>query len=369
MVIIKDKADALLTLLIFLLPTLIRQISTPLPYKDLLVDLLLLTLIGLNLINAITYNKFDQTKSSLSIIGRAIISFILTEGIVYIFNKQISLYWEIALTLLIIGTYIHIAKHLSSTTARLDGTYRLTLTYQIGEKLFLYGAILYGGFILFSGRGILLALEVIFIGWLMKTFFKFFSSMAVKDHIRDLIEVFGDKASNYEILYIPEKVPNAFAFFAGDRRGIGITDGFVKKFNVSEINFAIAHEFAHHMKNHVVIRIAAELTQKLGLYLFSMLKIFLPVTILIGGLSQILKKAYYKDREYEADEVALGLLLQAGLNPIGAITFFEKIIAERKEKGGFLEKLFHIFLEDHPYSEDRLERLRSLMEMAKKQKS
>lgn len=156
-----------------------------------------------------------------------------------------------------------------------------------------------------------------------------------------------------------DKYINAFAYFSKGK-AIAITDEAVKRLTVNELNFAFAHELAHHKKKHLLVQIFSNLTLFGGMKLLGFLGITLPIQILALGLAHIGLKAVHKMEEHEADTMAVEMLNEAGLTQRGSITFFERILKDEPKNKKFLHRLRYLFLDDHPWVEKRLENVRSL---------
>ncbi len=216
---------------------------------------------------------------------------------------------------------------------------------------------------MFKGHGILTGLKVLSYGIAFFVFWRFLFKFSAVSHIRATIERLGEQPCEYyKVKVFFTDIENAFAYETSQGKAIGVTDKFLKRFNLDELNFAIAHEIAHHRKSHNSVRFWTEVLTGGGFRLFSSLGILTGwMGFLTAGVVQLLKKEFYKSEEHEADELAVQYLKEAGLTQQGAITFFEKL-SERDSRRGFLRKVINLFLEDHPYPEKRLERIRGLVE-------
>ncbi len=73
------------------------------------------------------------------------------------------------------------------------------------------------------------------------------------------------------------------------------------------------------------------------------IKLLTPFKLAIGGVVHLIKKAIYKSYEYDADKVAVEILIHAGLTQRSAIRFFEKLMQmEGSEKSIFKNIVFFI---------------------------
>ncbi len=157
--------------------------------------------------------------------------------------------------------------------------------------------------------------------------------------------------------------PNACAFYIGEKKAIGITEDFIKGFNSDEINFAIAHELAHHKKKHFIVQMWTEILSGAGIsLLFWVLKISFFSTFLISSIVHISKKCLYKSEEQEADLLAIVILKKAGLSQRAGETIFLKFLKIDQPTGGIFRKIINAVLDDHPLLEKRLEKVKRLIE-------
>src|SRR5690606_1941344 len=62
--------------------------------------------------------------------------------------------------------------------------------------------------------------------------------------------------------------------------------------------------------------------------------------------------------ENEADAIAVRLLARAGIDPMGLVTFFEKLLADRQRRPSVVEQWFST----HPLTEDRIANTRALVQ-------
>lgn len=361
MVILKDRADALLALSIFLIPKIIVPEYEKVPFYDEFRTSVLAIFLILNFSNAFTYNQKHLLKTLVSFVSRIALSFLLTEVLVKIAYIQINSYLKIALLTSIFILYLFLVRFLRWGNEKLQGDYRLAFSYLIGEIVFFYGCIIYSLFILFKGYGFWLAIKVFALGYGAKIFFRVLTSISAKSHIRELIKRFGDRWWRYKVTVFNSKEPNAFAYWSGSKNAIGVTTALAQRFTADEINFTVAHEYAHHLKNHLTVKLKTELIHRGGFWILHTLNLLSPFTLAVGGIFHLFKKALYKSDEYEADRVAVEFLHRAGLTQRGAITLFEKFLKLEPKMHWFVRKLGNLFFENHPYTEKRLEKIRKLI--------
>lgn len=156
----------------------------------------------------------------------------------------------------------------------------------------------------------------------------------------------------FSISFIPDETPNAFAMPGGS---IAITDGLLKKVR-GEIGIAavIGHEFGHHQYRHSLKMMGRSIL------------IAGVVMVIMGGdhgfiLNSVLdlaEKSHSRDDEYDADAFGLKLVHKTFKSTKGADEFFIKLEMDPKTKDS---KTLNI-MSTHPYTPDRIKKLRALME-------
>ncbi len=179
-----------------------------------------------------------------------------------------------------------------------------------------------------------------------------------------MLKSFGEKWWEYQVSIFKIDEPNAFAYYGSfDRKAIGVTTGFLKRFNTDELNFAIAHELGHHKHRHHVVTVTTEVISRIGWFVLFYLKFVNPFTVIFNIGFHLFKKVLYRDQEYEADEFAVNALWGAGLTQRGGITFFEKLsrMEEKACSSKFLRKILTVLFSNHPESAKRLERIREMV--------
>src|SRR5690606_36305242 len=77
--------------------------------------------------------------------------------------------------------------------------------------------------------------------------------------------------------------------------------------------------------------------------------------IQVGGAAVFAR--YSRDAEREADEVAIPLLVRAGIDPNGLVTFFMELLSERQRQPSVLEQWFST----HPTTEERIAEAREMI--------
>jgi len=176
------------------------------------------------------------------------------------------------------------------------------------------------------------------------------------------------RVTNYKekirIVVLDAPIPNAFAFrsegtfgiFGKHKKYIAVTTEIVKMSNKDELNFVLAHEFAHHYKNHIIVAAISYAISQVSLaqIILNPISIFsLLSTALIAATAVIARR-----QEREADRLAAEFLKKAKLPCHGGITLFKKfMLLEEKADKGFLSKIVDFFTADHPSLEERIREL------------
>ncbi len=154
---------------------------------------------------------------------------------------------------------------------------------------------------------------------------------------------------------------NAFAML--DEHGnklIIVTPEAVNELDKDELYFVLAHETAHHLKDHLVVKAVTESIKAIVDTAAGILGI-LGGGIWGGAINYVLSKIFsriftnktiYINQEKEADVEAIRLLKKANLPVCGAYKFFNHRIKE-----GFWESLIALFIDEHPLASQRWENL------------
>ena len=359
--IVKDSADTALSSFIFIIPLffgiLYERGIFPTPDFEILWWSIFILLILLNFYNAFVYNNKNIIDAFTSLFLRAFISF----SALYIFAKfmkQEGFLLQLLFFLLMIF-FIYIGGFIFKGKRVLEGDFRLSFSYFLGEKIFFYGFLIFALDSLLFGHGFWLSVKFFLSAFLLKIIFWGLLYISAKQHFSCLLRKLTSDWREYKITILRNKYINAFAYFSGGK-AIAVTDEAVKMLTVNELNFAFAHEVAHHKKNHLLVQIFSKLALFGGIKLLGFLGVTLPLQILAFGVAHIGLKAVHKKEEHEADTMAVEMLNEAGITQRGAITFFERILEDEPKNKKFLHKLRYLFLDDHPWVEERLENVKSL---------
>ncbi|MGH7505483.1 MAG: M48 family metallopeptidase [Longimicrobiales bacterium] len=169
----------------------------------------------------------------------------------------------------------------------------------------------------------------------------------------------GGRNLSYQFYVVNTDVVNAFAVPGGyvyvNRGLIEATD------NLSELAGVMAHEIGHVEKRHSVEQLEQAQTANAGLTLAYVLLGRAPsglesTAINVGG--SLYFASHSREAELEADATAVELLVAAGIDPHGLVTFFETLLAERSRSPGRVEQWFAT----HPTTEERIEATRSIIQ-------
>jgi predicted Zn-dependent protease len=166
----------------------------------------------------------------------------------------------------------------------------------------------------------------------------------------------GDRGLSYTFRIVNSDVVNAFAVPGGF---VYVNRGLIERAdNLSELAGVIAHEVAHVEERHSAEQIERMQGTNFGLSLAYVLLGRQPsslesTAINVGG--GLVFANYSRDAEEEADAVAVPLLIGAGINPNGLVTFFEKLLDDQRRSPSSLEQWFST----HPTTSDRIADTRS----------
>lgn len=156
---------------------------------------------------------------------------------------------------------------------------------------------------------------------------------------------------------------NAFAMPGGK---IAVYDGILPKtMNETGMAVVIGHEIAHVVARHSAERYSQQVAAQYGGAILgavigggsSVVQNGVGLLYGIGGQMMLLK--YSRKQEYEADELGLIFMAMAGYNPNEAITFWERMTADKT-------KSVSDFMSTHPSDEKRIARLKEVAPKAMK---
>ena len=157
----------------------------------------------------------------------------------------------------------------------------------------------------------------------------------------------------YTFQVVNSNVVNAFALPGGY---IYINRGVIERAsNASELAGVMSHEIAHVVERHGIEQVQRAQNANMGLaLLYGVLLGRNP-----GGLEQIGIQAggtavfasYGRDAEREADLRGVEFMVRAGYDPQGMVSFFNKLLSERRRNPSRLEQWFAT----HPLTEERIQ--------------
>ena len=156
----------------------------------------------------------------------------------------------------------------------------------------------------------------------------------------------------FNISFVPDKTPNAFAMPGGS---IAITDGLLKMVR-TEIGIAtvLGHEFGHHQHRHSLKMMGRSILLA-GIMIFVMGG---DHGFILNSVLDLAEKSHSRNDEFDADEFGLKLVHKTFKSVKGADEFFIKLEMYPLTKSS---KALNI-LSTHPYTPDRIKRLREQMD-------
>lgn len=168
----------------------------------------------------------------------------------------------------------------------------------------------------------------------------------------------GTRNLNYSFYVVNTDAVNAFALPGGF---VYVNRGLIERTsNLAELAGVMAHEIAHVEERHGAEQIERMQRANLGLSMAYILLGRAPsglerAAIEVGGAAIFAN--YSREAEAEADEVAVRMLVQSGIDPNGLVTFFKKLLDERQRQPSIFEQWFST----HPLTEDRIAATRDLI--------
>jgi predicted Zn-dependent protease len=182
---------------------------------------------------------------------------------------------------------------------------------------------------------------------------------AFLDHIAKKLSSFvRNEHHQFEVAVLVSKEPTAFALPGGF---VFVTNRLIElcQSNRDELAFVVAHEMSHVIKRHSIDRL---ISQKLlsTASLASPGRGVLAPWIRKVGL-QALERAYSRDQEFEADELAVLLMQAAGFESsasINALSRFSGLTARSDDSG------LGAYFSTHPPVQDRIQRLHERFDLS-----
>lgn len=124
----------------------------------------------------------------------------------------------------------------------------------------------------------------------------------------------------------------------------------------AKLAFILAHESAHLLLAHTTKRLSRELGKRAGISLFTPGTI---VAALAGAVGyeiamKMVEGSYSKTEEFEADRLAVHILMRSGIDARGGIDLFRKLQRKYPDIGGFS---FPGYFSSHPPIPKRIEKM------------
>lgn len=184
-------------------------------------------------------------------------------------------------------------------------------------------------------------------------------------HIADVLAPLTDRPLiRYQVKLIESGIPNAFAVPGGH---IYFTTELLRDAHSDdELAGVMAHEIGHNEGQHAITRMERGTTRALRFADLLSLGILLATgggewgqaaRLGVGALTQSVLNAYSIEDETDADDRALHTLVRSPYNPVGFLTFMERMASVRNQ---VLEESMGIF-RTHPFSGDRVLRARRFL--------
>jgi predicted Zn-dependent protease len=161
----------------------------------------------------------------------------------------------------------------------------------------------------------------------------------------------------WEVLLIRDKTVNAFALPGGF---MGVHLGLISTVsNKDELASVLGHELSHISQRHIA-RMMAKQSQQTPLLLGAMLLGLIAASrspnaagaMIMGGQAGAMQTQlnFSRDMEREADRVGFSVMEQAGYDPVGFVTMFQKLeqASRLNDNGGFP------YLRSHPLTTERI---------------
>ncbi|WP_051074684.1 MULTISPECIES: M48 family metallopeptidase [unclassified Thioalkalivibrio] len=181
---------------------------------------------------------------------------------------------------------------------------------------------------------------------------------AINDYINSLgrsIAAVADDREEIDYTFYVVNGPdvNAFAVPGGH---IYVYRGLIERADdMSELAGVLAHEVGHVVKRHGIDQWRRAQQAEMGLaVVYGVILGRDPgaaeqVAVQVGAAGVF--AGYSREAEREADDVAIGYMVDAGIHPIGLVSFFETLLDERDRDPGRVEQFFAT----HPTTRERVE--------------
>jgi predicted Zn-dependent protease len=178
------------------------------------------------------------------------------------------------------------------------------------------------------------------------------------------INVLGDSIArltsradlDWHFFIVDAKDVNAFAVPGGF---VYVNRGLIERTDrMDEVAGVLGHEIGHVVRRHTVKQMEKAQGANIGVTLACVLTSVCNSQV-AGAAINIAGGAVFarfsRQDEAEADNEGFNNVVRAGISPVGMVTMFEKLIAERKSRPGGVEAWFRT----HPLEEDRIAALQA----------
>jgi predicted Zn-dependent protease len=178
------------------------------------------------------------------------------------------------------------------------------------------------------------------------------------------INVLGDSIArltsrrdlDWQFFIVDAKEVNAFAVPGGF---VYVNRGLIERADqMDELAGVLGHEIGHVVRRHTVKQMEKAQGANVGVTLACILTSICNSQI-AGAAINIAGGAVFarfsRQDEAEADAEGFNNVVRAGISPVGMVTMFQKLIAERKSRPGAVESWFLT----HPLEEDRIQAIQA----------
>jgi predicted Zn-dependent protease len=155
----------------------------------------------------------------------------------------------------------------------------------------------------------------------------------------------------YVFRIVEDKELNAFATPGGF---VYLHSGLMDVANDNELACVLAHEIGHIAARHSVKQMQTSLGYQLVLGIALGVSGSQDIGNAMNVVFNVTNLGYSRKDEYLADYLAVKYALRAGYDPIGMVTFFQKLKREEQARGGGARI---VFLSSHPPIEERIKRV------------
>ncbi|MFL5464219.1 MAG: M48 family metallopeptidase [Gemmatimonadaceae bacterium] len=178
------------------------------------------------------------------------------------------------------------------------------------------------------------------------------------------INVLGDSIAkltsrrdlDWHFFIVDAKDVNAFAVPGGF---IYVNRGLIERTDqMDEVAGVLGHEIGHVLKRHTIKQMEKAQGANIGVTLACILTSICNSQV-AGAAINIAGGAVFarfsRQDEAEADQEGFNNVVRAGISPVGMVTMFQKLIAERRSQPGAVESWFRT----HPLEEDRIQAIQA----------